>query len=108
MAELNGVGDKGGFSCGVDYLEAALVLQGGTDVEAVAGARVEGLLWMSTRHTMGPKGVASKLKWPLKSSQAEARGRRWNGGEGLVIARFSVGACPVNSLGMRERCRQGS
>ena len=41
MEKLNGVGDKGGFSCGVYYLEAAVVLQGGADVEAVAGA--EGL-----------------------------------------------------------------
>ena len=41
MAELNGVGDKGGFSCGVYYLEAGVVLQGRDDVETVAGT--EGL-----------------------------------------------------------------
>ena len=39
MAELNGVGDKGGFSCGVDYLEAAVVSQVRADVENVAGAK---------------------------------------------------------------------
>ena len=38
MAELNGVRDKDGFCCGVDYLEAAVVLQGGADVVTVAGA----------------------------------------------------------------------
>ena len=32
---------------------------------------MEGLLWMSTRHPMGPRGVASKLKGPLKSSHVE-------------------------------------
>ena len=42
MAELNGVGDKGGFSCGVDYLEALVVLQGRADVEAVTDAEVPG------------------------------------------------------------------
>ena len=42
MAELNGVGDKGGFSCGVDYLESAVVLQGGADVETVLGAEGPG------------------------------------------------------------------
>ena len=38
MAELNSVGDKCGFSFGVYYLEAAVLLQGGAGVEAVAGA----------------------------------------------------------------------
>ena len=42
MAELNGVGYEGGFSCGVYYLEAAVVLQGGANVEAVAGAEGSG------------------------------------------------------------------
>ena len=42
MAELNDVRDKGGFSCGVYYLEAAILLQGGADVEAVAGAEGPG------------------------------------------------------------------
>ena len=42
MAELNGVGDKGRFFGGVDDLEAAVVLQGGADVEAVAGAEGPG------------------------------------------------------------------
>ena len=41
MVELNSVGDKGGFSCGVYYLEAAVVFQGRADVEAITGA--EGL-----------------------------------------------------------------
>ena len=38
MAEFNSVGDKEGFCGGVDDLEAAVVFQGGSDVEAVAGA----------------------------------------------------------------------
>ena len=42
MAELNGVGDKGEFSCGVYYLEAAVVLQGMANEEAVAGAEGPG------------------------------------------------------------------
>ena len=42
MAEFNGVGDKGGFSCGVDYLESAVVLQGGANIEAVTGAEGPG------------------------------------------------------------------
>ena len=78
MAELNSVGDKGGFCGGVDYLEAAVVLQGGADVEAVAGAaqeaRVRGFLWMSMCHPMGPRGVVSKLKGPLKSLKADVWG----------------------------------
>ena len=41
MAELNGVGDKGGFCGCVDDLGAAVVLQGRDDVETVAGT--EGL-----------------------------------------------------------------
>ena len=48
MAELNGVGDKGGFCGGVDDLESAVVLQGGADVESVAGAE-------------GPRGVGGGL-----------------------------------------------
>ena len=40
MAEFNSVGDKEGFGDSVDDLEAAVVFQGGADVEAVAG--VEG------------------------------------------------------------------
>ena len=43
MAELNSVRDKGGFYCGVNYLEAAVVLQGWDDVEAVAGAEGPGV-----------------------------------------------------------------
>ena len=42
MAELNGVEDKGGFSCSVYYLEKAVVFQGGADIEAVAGAEGPG------------------------------------------------------------------
>ena len=42
MAEIKGVGDKGGFSCGVDYLEAAVVLQGGADIESIASAEGPG------------------------------------------------------------------
>ena len=42
MAELNGVRDIGRFSFGVYYLEAAVVLQGGVDVEAVVGAEGPG------------------------------------------------------------------
>ena len=42
MVELNGVGDKCGFSYGVEYLEAAVVLQGRAVVETVAGAEVPG------------------------------------------------------------------
>ena len=34
---------------------------------------MEGLLWMSPRHPMGPRGVASKLKGPLKSSHVDVR-----------------------------------
>ena len=36
--------------------------------------RVEGLLWIRTRQPMGPRGVASKLKGPLKCSHADVRG----------------------------------
>ena len=79
MAGLNGVGDKGGFSCGVYYLEAAVVLQGEADVEAVAGA--EGLGgaggWLVVDEyaaSNGAEGVASKLRGPLKSSQSEVMG----------------------------------
>ena len=42
MAEFNSVGDKNGFCGGVDDLEAALLLQGGANVEAVAGAEGPG------------------------------------------------------------------
>ena len=42
MAELNGFENKGVFSCGVYYLEATVVLQGGADIEAVAGAEGPG------------------------------------------------------------------
>ena len=42
MAEINGVGDKGGFCGGVDDLEAEVVFQGGADVETVAGAKGPG------------------------------------------------------------------
>ena len=42
MAELNGVGDKLEFCGGVDDLEASVVLQGGADVEAIAGAEGPG------------------------------------------------------------------
>ena len=38
MVELNGVGDKGVFCGCVDDLEAAVLLQGGAEVESVAGA----------------------------------------------------------------------
>ena len=42
MAELNCVGDKGEFCGGSDNLEAALVFQGGADVESVAGTEGPG------------------------------------------------------------------
>ena len=42
MAELNDVGDKGGFCGGVDDLEVAVVLQGGAGVEAVTGTEGPG------------------------------------------------------------------
>ena len=38
IAKINGVGDKGGFCGGVDDLEAAVVFQGGANLEAVACA----------------------------------------------------------------------
>ena len=42
IAELNGVGGKGGFCGGADDLEAAVVFQSEADVEAVAGAEGPG------------------------------------------------------------------
>ena len=42
MAEFNSVRDKEGFGGGVDDLKAAVVFQGGADVEAVAGAEGPG------------------------------------------------------------------
>ena len=42
MAELNSVGDKERFCGGVNNLEAAVVFQGGANVEAVAGAEGPG------------------------------------------------------------------
>ena len=40
MAELNGVGDMGGFCGSFDDLEAAVVFQGGANIESIVG--VEG------------------------------------------------------------------
>ena len=42
IAELNGVGYKGGFCGGVDDLEAAVVFQSGADLEAVVDAEGPG------------------------------------------------------------------
>ena len=42
MSEFGSVRDKEGFCCGVNDLEAAVVFQGGVDVEAVAGAEGPG------------------------------------------------------------------
>ena len=42
MAEFNSVRDKEGYGDVVDDLEAAVVFQGGADVEAAAGAEVPG------------------------------------------------------------------
>ena len=42
MAELDSVGDKEVFCGGVDDLQAAVVFQGGADVEAVAGVQGPG------------------------------------------------------------------
>ena len=42
VAEFNSVGDEKGFVGGVDDLEAAVVFQGGANVESVVGAEVPG------------------------------------------------------------------
>ena len=80
MAELNGVGYKGGFCGCVNDLEAAVVFQGRADVEAITGAEGLGGVggWLVVDEYAASNGaeggVASKLKGPLNSSQAEVRG----------------------------------
>ena len=88
MAEINGVGDKGGFSCGVYYLEAAVVLQGGADVEAVAGAEGPGgaggrLVVDEYAASNGAEGGGVKVEGSIEVSPIGSEGgRRWTGGEG--------------------------
>ena len=79
MAEFNSVGDREGFCGGVDNLEAAVVLQGGADVEAVSVAEGPGgtggwLVVYEYAESDWANGVESKLKGPLKSSHADVRG----------------------------------
>ena len=71
MAELNGVGDKGGFCGGVDDLEAAVVFQGGANVEAVAGAEgpggaVEGLVVYEYAASDGSEGGGVKVEGDIE------------------------------------------
>ena len=71
MAELNSVGDKDGFGGGVDDLEAAVVFQGGADVEAVAGAEgpggaAGGLVVYEYAESDGAKGGGLKVEGDIE------------------------------------------
>ena len=79
MAELNGVRDKGGFSCGVDYLEALVVLQGGANVEAVAGAEGPGgagggLVVDEYAASNGDKGGGVGVEWAIEVFPSRSEG----------------------------------
>ena len=83
MAELNGVGDKGVFRCCVYYLEAAVVLQGGADVEAVEGAEGPGgaggwLVVDDYSTSDGAKGIGVKVEGAIEVLPSGSEGG--NGG----------------------------
>ena len=68
--KLDGVRTKECFCDGISYMEAVVVVDCWTNVEAFAATEVPrfscgGFLWIITRHPMGPMGVALKLKGPL-------------------------------------------
>ena len=72
---LNIVGDDDGFGCCVDVLEAAVLIEGRSDGETFAAAEVprSAGTWLVMDDywaSKGARGVASKLKGPLKCSQA--------------------------------------
>ena len=88
MEEINGVRDKGGFSCGVDYLEAVVVLQGGADIEAIAGAEVPGgagggLVVDEYAASDGTEGGGVEVEGAIQVFPSGSEGGRWwTGGEG--------------------------
>ena len=87
MAEINGVGDKGGFCGSFDDLEAAVVLQGGDDVEAVAGAEgpggaVGGLVVAEYSASDGAKGGGVKVEGAIEVFPCGCEGGRWWTGGG--------------------------
>ena len=78
VAEFNSVGDEEGFGGGVDDLTAAVVFQGGDEIEVVGGTEFPGgsgggLVVDEYAAADGAKGVASKLKGPLKGYHADVR-----------------------------------
>ena len=67
MHKLNGVRKEECFCYGINYMEAAVVIECWPMLKPQKSQDfpVEGLLWMMTEHPMGPMGVASKLKGSL-------------------------------------------
>ena len=64
VTKLDGVRDKEGFGVSIDDLEAAVVVESGSDVEARASAEglgesCGGFVVDDTGHPMGPSAVAS-------------------------------------------------
>ena len=88
MAELNGVGDKGGFSCGVYYLEAAVVLQDRANVEAVASAESPGgagggLVVYEYAPSNGAKGGGFEVEGAIEVLPSGSEG-----GNGVLAEKF--------------------
>ena len=113
MAEINGVRDKDGFSCGVYYLEAAVVLQVRADVEAVTGAEGPGGAggWLVVDEYVasdGAEGVGVEIEGAIEVFPSGSGG----GDSGLAEKvegelGFAGEVCPINILGMREGCWRG-
>jgi hypothetical protein len=69
MAELDSIGDNLAFDVSIDKFEAAVQLQGWTNVEAILGTKVPRLsrCWLSmdeARQPTGPSGILLKSKGP--------------------------------------------
>ena len=70
VEEFKGVGEKKMLGDGIYHVEASVVLDPWRPRKS-HDRQVPGLLWMMTDQPIGKMGVASKLKGPLKCSQAD-------------------------------------
>ena len=87
MAKFNSVGDKEGFCGGVGDSETSVVLQGGADVESVAGAEGPGgtggwLVVYEYAASNGAKEGGVEVEGAIEVFPCGCEGGRWWTGKG--------------------------
>ena len=110
--ELHCITDDNSFGVfGKDLITLAVV-EGGANVESSLVQKSHdwqsaGLVWICTRHPVGPIGMALKLKGPKRASQAEAAVPTFGWQRRLRVSLACRRSKSICLLERRVLCQQG-